>query len=167
MLPNSITALRLALVPVILWAIRQGHWRAATAWFAAAAFTDFLDGFCARRLSLASKSGQFFDPVADKVLLVAVTIACAFAGRIPLWFVVLVAARDGVLILGSIVGLLFTSYRKYEPTQLGKLSTILQIAVVVAAMALPRSFTAWLVWPSALVTLLSGLHYLWRAWRPD
>ena len=167
MLPNGITALRLAMVPVILWAIHSGHWRGATAWFAAAAFTDFLDGFCARRLSLASKSGQFLDPVADKVLLVAVTVACAFAQRIPVWFVALVAARDSILILGSVVGLLFTSYRKYEPTQLGKLSTVLQITVVVAALALPPSFTAWLVWPSALVTLASGLHYLWRAWRPS
>ncbi len=164
MLPNSITALRLALTPVIVWFLLRADWHAAAIWFAVAAFTDFLDGYSARRLGLTSKSGQFFDPVADKVLLVAVTVACAYMHRIAVWFVVIVAARDVLLLAGSVVGLLFTSYRKYQPTQLGKLSTLLQIGVVVAALALP-SVAAWLVWPSAAVTVASGAHYLWRAAR--
>lgn len=162
-LPNLITALRLALTPVVVFAILRHQWHAAAWWFALAAFTDFLDGWSARKLHLSSRSGQFFDPVADKILLMAVTLALAAAGRIPVWFVAVVVGRDVVLLLTSLAGLAFTGYRNYQPTQLGKLSTVLQIAVVTVALALPPVWAAWLAWPSAGVTLASGVHYLWRA----
>ena len=164
-LPNLITALRVVLTPVAVWAILRHDWRAATLWFALAAATDFFDGFAARQLGLGSRSGQFFDPVADKLLLMAVTLALAAAGRIPVWFVAVVVGRDAVLLLTSAAGLAFTRYRQYRPSQLGKLSTLLQIAVVTSALALPPPWAAWLVWPSAAVTLASGIHYLWRAFR--
>ena len=161
--PNLITALRVLLVPVIVLAIVHGAWHRAAIWFAIAAFTDFLDGYSARRFHLASTTGQFLDPIADKILLVAVTLACAYAHRIPVWFVIVVVARDVLLVIGALAGMLFTSYRKYQPTQLGKLSTLLQIGVVMAAFTLPQPLVDAVVWPSALVTAASGIHYLWRA----
>ena len=164
-LPNLITALRVAFTPVAVWAILRHDWHAATLWFALAAATDFFDGFAARKLHLSSRSGQFFDPVADKILLVAVTLALAVAGRIPVWFVAVVVGRDAVLLLASAAGLAFTGYRQYRPSQLGKLSTLLQIAVMTSALALPPPWAGWLAWPSAAVTLASGIHYLWRAGR--
>lgn len=162
-LPNLITALRLALTPVVVFAILRHDWRAAAAWFALAAFTDFLDGLAARKLRLSSRAGQFFDPVADKILLMAVTLALAAAGRIPVWFVAVVVGRDAVLLITSLAGLAFTRYRNYQPSRLGKLSTLLQIGVVTAALALAPPWAVWLAWPSAAVTLASGVHYLWRA----
>jgi cardiolipin synthase len=161
--PNLITTLRVLLVPVIVLAVVHNDWHGAAIWFAIAAFTDFLDGYSARRFELTSTAGQFFDPIADKILLVAATLACAYVHRIPIWFVIVVAGRDVLLIIGALAGILFTSYRKYEPTQLGKLSTLLQIGVVMAAFTLPQQFVNMVVWPSALVTASSGIHYLWRA----
>lgn len=161
-LPNLITASRLALTPVVVFAVLRHDWRAATLWFALAAFTDFLDGLAARRLQVSSRTGQFLDPVADKVLLMAVTLALAAAGHIPVWFVAVVVGRDAVLLVSSVAGLAFTRYRNYRPTQLGKLSTLLQIAVVTAALALPPGWAGWLAWPSAAVTIASGIHYLCR-----
>lgn len=162
-LPNAITTVRLILVPVIVLTIHRAEWSAAWWWFALAAFTDFLDGFAARRLGLSSKSGQFYDPVADKVLLMAVMLALAQAGTIPLWFVALVVARDVILLLSSVIGLLFTRYRNYKPSQLGKLSTVLQCLTVIAALSLHRRLGGLWLWPSSLVTFTSGAHYLWRA----
>ncbi len=161
-LPNLITALRLALTPVVVMAILRRDWRTAALWFALAASTDFLDGFAARKLAVSSRAGQFFDPVADKILLMAVTLALAASGRIPVWFVAVVVGRDALLLATSLAGLAFTRYRNYQPTQLGKLSTLLQIGVVTGALALPAGWAVWLAWPSAAVTIASGVHYLWR-----
>src|SRR5690242_12461804 len=98
-LPTFFTLLRLALVPFVLEAILFGRHFLALALFAAAAVTDILDGFAARRLHLATEAGAYLDPVADKCLLSGVFLALAAAAIVPWWFVGVIFARDLYLLV--------------------------------------------------------------------
>ncbi len=96
-LPNTLTMLRVALIPVALWLIVEGT-PAACFWaamvYAISAITDFLDGWLARRMGLISVLGKFLDPLADKLLVVSSLIAMVAMGRVPAWAVILIVARE-------------------------------------------------------------------------
>jgi len=88
-------------VPVVLSLQLDSHWVAFfLCWFAA--FTDWLDGYVARKTNTVSEWGKIMDPVADKVLVGAVVVMLLLKGLLPAWFVTLVVARDIVIILGSL-----------------------------------------------------------------
>ena len=67
----------------------------------AGALTDFLDGFVARALNQVTDLGKLLDPVADKVGIIAIAAALVLAGDIPLWYAVLVALRDALILIGG------------------------------------------------------------------
>lgn len=97
-LPNLITFFRVALIPVVLYLVADGTPRAN--WYAGfvylfAAVSDFLDGWLARRRGLESVLGKFLDPLADKLLVMAVLVFLAFMGRLPLLGVVAVILLVG------------------------------------------------------------------------
>ncbi len=169
-LPNLLTLIRLLMVPFIVEAILGGrHWL-ALALFLTAGFTDFLDGAVARRLGRVTRAGAYLDPIADKCLLSGVFLALAWAGLAPLWVVGLVIGRDIFILLGVLAVMWMTPQRKFPPSRWGKLSTLIQIATVICWMAsnvLEPAWVQWLAsaaaWPCALITVISGAHYLWRA----
>ena len=91
-LPNILTWLRIVAVPmVVVLFYAPYHWAdpAAGLLFAAAAITDSLDGYFARRMNLTSRLGAFLDPVADK--LIVATALVLIVSKDPRWFVVLMA----------------------------------------------------------------------------
>ena len=116
-LPNLLTLGRIAVIPLVLLLLGRGgprdcYW--ATWVFAAAALTDFLDGWLARRRGLVSVLGKFLDPLADKLIVMATLVWMVPMGRIPAWVVILllgreisitalrsIAASDGVVIAAS------------------------------------------------------------------
>ena len=96
-LPNLLTIARIMVIPVILWLLDKGTPREcaiAALVYAAAAITDFLDGWLARRMGIVSMLGKFLDPLADKLLVMATLIWMVPMGRIPAWAVVLLLARE-------------------------------------------------------------------------
>ena len=168
-LANLLTLIRLLLVPFVIEAILAPRPMLALALFGAAAVTDILDGAAARRLRLATTTGAYFDPIADKLLLSSVFVALAANRTVPWWLVALVLGRDVYILAAAGVFLLFTTVRKFPPSVWGKLSTFVQILTVVAWMTrnwLEISFLDTLgtamVWICAACTLWSGLHYTWR-----
>jgi len=96
-LPNLLTFLRIALIPVVLWFISIGTPKAAF-WaslvYGVTAVTDFLDGWLARRRGLVSVLGKFLDPLADKLLVMAVLVYLVGLGSVPAWAVILLVARE-------------------------------------------------------------------------
>ncbi len=168
-LANFLTLIRLLLAPFVIQAMLSGHPMLALALFGAAAVTDILDGAAARRLHLATSTGAYFDPIADKLLLSSVFVALAAIRTVPWWLVALVLGRDVYILAAAGVFLLFTNIRKFPPSVWGKLSTFVQILTVVVWMTrnwLEISFLdglgAAMVWICAACTLWSGLHYTWR-----
>ena len=96
--PNVLSALRLAGVPVFLWLVLDLH---ADGWAFAllllSGFTDWLDGFLARRLGQMSKVGEILDPVADRLYILAVVFGLAWRDIIPVWLAVILPLRDALL----------------------------------------------------------------------
>lgn len=105
-LPNMLTMLRVVAIPVVMWLLAAsdpdlaGEWsaRRATFWatllFFLASVTDFLDGWLARRMDLQSVFGKFMDPLADKLLVMAVLIELVALDRTPPWLVALLLSRE-------------------------------------------------------------------------
>ncbi|MFZ5891329.1 MAG: CDP-diacylglycerol--glycerol-3-phosphate 3-phosphatidyltransferase [Myxococcota bacterium] len=96
-LPNLLTIGRVVIIPVVLMLMDRGTpkdcaWAAIV--YAAAAITDLLDGYLARRMNVVSVLGKFLDPLADKLLVMASLVYMVPMGRIPEWAVVLLLARE-------------------------------------------------------------------------
>ena len=96
-LPNLLSLLRLALVPVFLVLIITGHSIIAFLVLAVASITDWLDGYLARRLNQVTRIGALLDPAADRLYIFATLIGLAAIGSIPLWLPVVVIGRDVLL----------------------------------------------------------------------
>jgi CDP-diacylglycerol---glycerol-3-phosphate 3-phosphatidyltransferase len=95
--PNLLTMGRVAIIPVFLWFLSRATPRdcvIAALIYAAAAITDLLDGYLARRLGVVSVLGKFLDPLADKLLVMASLIWMVPMGRIADWAVVLLLGRE-------------------------------------------------------------------------
>lgn len=134
-IPNLLTLVRIIMTPFILVELSKGQYMAGGWMFGGAAFTDVLDGGLARRFGGQSKIGQYFDPIADKILLSCIYIGLAIAGAVPVWIVVLIFARDLWILALSGVALSFTDFRDLQPSLWGKASTFFQIMAAVAVMA--------------------------------
>ena len=100
--PNVLTMIRLALVPVFVAVFRSGHHRWALAVFCAASLTDMLDGFLARKLNQISDFGKLFDPLADKLMVLTALICQGLAGVFPWEAIAIVAVKELFMMVGSV-----------------------------------------------------------------
>ncbi len=166
---NLFTFLRLALVPFVVRAILQGNHLPALVLFVIAGFTDILDGAFARGFNLASQTGAYLDPIADKCLLSGIFLALGSSGIVPWWFVAVVFGRDVYILLGVVAFIGLTKVRKFPPSIWGKACTFVQIATAVVWMTrnilnLPvlDALSSAMLWVCAAFTIWSGLHYTLR-----
>jgi cardiolipin synthase len=167
---NLFTLLRLTLVPFAVRAILTGQHERALTLVLIAGLTDVIDGTLARHFGMATSVGAYFDPIVDKCFLSAVYISLAVVSKVPRWLVIEIFTRD-VLILGACgAAMLFAGARRFPPSVWGKASTFLQILCALSIMIgnVNPGWTASLalVWPVAVLTAFSGVHYLWRGVRP-
>ncbi len=107
--PNVISFIRLCMIPLFFVLLLQGENNWATFFFGLAAATDFLDGAIARGTHTVSKLGQVLDPAVDRLLMVMGVIGVFIVGRLPLWIIVLILARDIMMLIGGSYAL-----RKYN-----------------------------------------------------
>jgi cardiolipin synthase (CMP-forming) len=164
-LPNLVTLARLVLAPFAASDILHGRYTRAIILLFIAGFTDVLDGFLARRLKTSTRTGAYFDPIADKILLGIIYISLGAAGALPWWMVAVVFGRDLLILAMAAYGLLFTSLRKFPPSVWGKISTFLQIGAALVVMGVHAGIPAPLTLALTLMiagTVVSGLHYAWR-----
>ena len=169
-LPNSLTVLRLAIVPVFAYLLLAdaGLGDAARYWatlvFALAIITDRYDGMIARRTNQVTEFGKLADPIADKALTGTALIGLSILGLLPWWVTVAILVREvGVTLLRFWVirdGVIASSRG-------GKLKTVVQ-ALAIGLYILPLTgllaTVRWWVMAAALVlTLATGLDYVYRA----
>ena len=164
---NQITILRLVFVPLFATLVLGRHYAGALSVLAAAAVSDVADGLVARRYHQVSSLGMALDPLADKALLTTAYLFLAFGGVLPWWLTILVLTRDvGILLIALLISLV-AGYRPFPPTYVGKASTAVQVATVIVALGfkanlagITRPFVIFWIYLAALITIVSGIHYL-------
>jgi CDP-diacylglycerol--glycerol-3-phosphate 3-phosphatidyltransferase len=177
-LPNQLTAGRFVLALVLFVLIKYQVWSWCLGVFAVAAFTDWLDGYLARKQNLTSPLGRNLDPLVDKVLICGAYIFLLPPGTVEgwllPWMVTVVVARE--LVITSLRSYLEMTGANFGADWLGKLKMGLQCAAL-AAIFIALGSKDWfaemehavsvardgLVYAMIAATLLSGLQYLWRA----
>jgi cardiolipin synthase (CMP-forming) len=118
--PNVITVVRLAMLPVFLWLLFAQEDRAkAAALLAFLGITDFLDGYIARHFNQVSDLGKVLDPVADRLLFFVGAGGILIDGSVPTWFAIAVLVREA-LVAGATLALAALGARRIEVTWFGK-----------------------------------------------
>ena len=151
-LPNVVSSIRILLVVPIALAVHHRQ-PVTTLWlFGAAAASDALDGFLAKRYGWQSELGGILDPLADKLMLATVFGMLALLGSVPLWLTMAVIARDAIIVLGSLAYRVLLGPVEARPSPISKLNTLCQVAfilVVVGSQLFP--------WPHAVMLALGSL----------
>lgn len=181
---NKITIVRICMIPFfIICAMQPGAVKqtAALVLFCVASFTDFLDGYVARKYNQVTDFGKFVDPLADKLLVTAALLVFIEKGLFAAWMVFIILAREFIITSLRIVAA--NKGRVLAATWTGKVKTCVQIGGVIliflaqivfsltpqGANSAPQPFWTGLVWAYApwvvtLVTLYSGWDYLRKNW---
>ena len=166
-LPNSLTVLRILLVPVFVGLLLYEHYDIALITLLIAALTDMLDGMIARITDQQTRLGEYLDPLADKLLLMSAIITLSVLHFIPLWAVIVVVSRDAILLTGTLVANLSETDINIAPTVLGKGTTFAQICYVISIMLyatgrIPDFLAQPFLVVMVVLTVGSGVHYLFR-----
>ncbi len=142
--------------------------------FVFAIATDFVDGLLARRRNLVTDIGKLLDPIADKILIGGAAVGLSILGELPWWVTVVILVREGGITVWRFVAL---RDRVIPAGMLGKIKTWVQaIALAVALIPLwPLGGAAFrpandivntvLMSAAVVLTVVSGLEYLWQAWK--
>jgi cardiolipin synthase len=161
--PNLLSFLRLALVPVFLALLVAG----ADAWallvLAVSSLTDFLDGWIARRFNQITRLGQLLDPAADRLYIFAALIGLAWRDLVPWWIVAVVVGRD-VFLLGLGVVLANYGFGPLPVHQLGKVATFClfyALPMIMLGQAFPE--LSWWSQPVGWAFGLWGAYLYWWA----
>jgi cardiolipin synthase (CMP-forming) len=166
-LPNTLTIARIILIPLFVTSVIYRRYDYALYLFAVAALTDMFDGLIARLRNQKTALGSFLDPLADKFLLVTSFILFAIYGLIPTWLTVTMISRDIIVITGWVVLYIVIDKTKVDATMLGKTAIALQfilLCYILLDLNIPLlpHVRPYLIWITAILTIASGLHYLYR-----
>jgi cardiolipin synthase len=172
-IPNTLTVLRIVLVPVIVIFLMQGQYGKALICFIIAGVTDGLDGLIARSLNQTTVVGAYLDPLADKALVISMFTTLAIIGVIPGWLAVVVISRDCIILGGILVMTLMSIDLEIKPSFVSKVNTTLQLLTIFFALLLEinvaeRQFqNAFMVfcWVTAIFTAISGADYLLKGMK--
>lgn len=174
-IPNILSLFRLGMIPLFIALALRSHHAAAFFVFVGAALTDALDGYLARRLNQTSRLGAFLDPAADKLLMVSgyivYTITSVATWTLPVWLTFTVFIRDLTLVVFAYLIYTRVHIKRFPPSLVGKISTIVQVVVLAATIAantflapLALPLLLWLHRLALVMTLYSGADYL-RRWE--
>lgn len=161
-LPNKLTLLRIALVPVYLLLLAGGLDWLALVVFVVASLTDMADGKIARKYNLITNFGKFMDPIADKMLTHTAFIMLCAMGRLNAWACIIFIGREFV-----VSGLRLCAVEQghvIAAGMSGKIKTVLQMALAIWLTVLPgvTVITNLLVLAAAALTLYSMVEYVWQ-----
>ncbi|NWF84086.1 MAG: CDP-diacylglycerol--glycerol-3-phosphate 3-phosphatidyltransferase [Bryobacteraceae bacterium] len=180
-LPNLLTLLRIFFVPLLVAVLVQEdrHWAAflglswpndlvALAIFMAAALTDLVDGYLARRWNQITTVGMLLDPIADKLLISAALISLVQVHRVPGWMAVLIIGRE--FAVSGLRSIAAGEGYTIKASELGKSKMVTQV-IAVALILLSGQFPLLLapaeaaLWGTMLFALVSAADYFLKFWR--
>lgn len=167
-LPNMLSLFRVILVPVILvfltlrgqlgyvMGLNVGDCIAAVV-FIIASITDAVDGYIARKRNIITNLGKFIDPLADKILVIAVLTALVELHRFPAWMVVVIISREfivsGLRMVAASEGVVIAASKG------GKPKTVTQIiGIILLLFNIPGAMAV--MWLAVILTVWSGIEYI-------
>jgi cardiolipin synthase (CMP-forming) len=177
-IPNILSLLRIVLIPLLIYLLFLKLWMYALILFAAASFTDLLDGWSARKLNQESEFGIFIDPLADKFLVVSVLAALMvldpYLEIFDFWMIVVIVGRDVLITF-----MRYLAIRRGEvlhTSSFGKVKTAFQMVSIVIILMIyfvrkkgiyitHQSIPYWIMFGVTVLTALSGIRYLFTNWR--
>ena len=169
--PNKLTLLRVIMIPLFiffyLYDIVPGSGLIATALFVLAFFTDWLDGYLARKTNQVTNFGKIMDPLADKVLVAAAMVCMTADGMVNPWITIAILAREftvsGIRIAAAAEGNVVAA------SIWGKLKTVWQFIAITVALMLKaigllklQMVVDILMWINLALTVLSGIDYIMK-----
>jgi CDP-diacylglycerol---glycerol-3-phosphate 3-phosphatidyltransferase len=172
-LPNTISIIRIGVIPVLFCLLLSPGPQMSLViaiLFIAAALTDLLDGYIARRYGIVTTMGKFLDPIADKLIVNTAMIVMIPIGRIPAWIVAVIIIRDfavdGIRNIASSEGMII------QASRLGKRKTLCQIFAVSALMihypfigADAHEVGMIILYIALILTVTSGFDYFRKFYR--
>jgi len=179
-IPNILTLMRIAAIPLMVLLLLSGE-REPSFWaavlFSAASFTDWLDGYLARRMGIVTVFGKFLDPIADKLIVMAALIMIIPLGRVPAWIVLVILGRE--MIITGLRGIASSEGIVIEASDLGKFKTIFQLVAIIALLlhydyhwffssshplllANMHNVGMFYLWIAFVITVWSGVDYLFK-----
>jgi CDP-diacylglycerol---glycerol-3-phosphate 3-phosphatidyltransferase len=186
-LPNSITLIRICSIPVLIWILSSARFTSAngekellaSAVFIAAAMTDGIDGYLARKRGQITTMGILLDPLADKLLIAAAFVALVQLNPalVPAWVAIVVIGRE--FLVSGLRSIAASEGFTIEASDLGKFKMVVQIVAVVAVILdhswkewpiygtyfFPVHWIAWLaIWFMVCVSLVSAIDYFVAFW---
>ena len=162
---NQLTLLRVVMIPVFIWLLLAGYMIPALVVFAVASFTDFLDGFLARKLHLITNFGKFMDPLADKLLVTSALVCFVSLGSLNPWVVIIILSREFLVTIFRAVaaaeGIVIAA------SWWGKIKTNVQMAMIIVLLLGNWPFNAVgfpmdviLIYAATALTIISGVDYI-------
>jgi CDP-diacylglycerol---glycerol-3-phosphate 3-phosphatidyltransferase len=186
-LPNSITLIRICSIPLLIWILSSNYFTSdhgakellASAVFIAAAMTDGIDGYLARKRGQITTMGILLDPMADKLLIAAafVTLVQFNPALVPAWIAVIIIGRE--FLVSGLRSIAASGGFTIEASELGKFKMVVQIVSVVAVILdhrwkewpvhgnyfFPVHWIAYLaIWFVVVVSLVSAIDYFVAFW---
>ena len=169
-LPNKLTVLRVIMVPFfvafMLYPLAGPASKyIALALFCVASFTDFLDGYLARKHNLVTNFGKFMDPLADKLLVCSALICLSSTGQLATWIVLVIIAREfiisGFRLVASDNGIVIAA------SYWGKFKTVSHMAMIILLILDLQNpvfgvITTVVVWVGVALTIISLVDYVWK-----
>ncbi len=168
-LPNKLTILRALLVPVFVFfmlfpAENDLLFRLiAEVIFCLASFTDFLDGYIARKRKLVTNFGKFMDPLADKLLVCAALICMIPLSYLPAWYVIILISREFIISGFRLIAV--EQNLVIAASYFGKLKTVSQMLMIILLILQVPALslvTEILVYLSLALTIISLMDYLYK-----
>jgi len=176
--PNLLTFFRIALIPllvILLLSPSRTSCFFATAIFAIASITDWLDGYIARRMGIVTLFGKFLDPIADKLIVAAALVMILPYDRAPAWMVLIILSRE--IIITGLRSIASTEGIVIPASNLGKFKTIFQIVAILALLlhydyywffgiqnpylhVNMHNIGMFYLWIATILTIWSGVDYL-------
>ena len=167
-LPNKLTILRVILIPFFVFFMLAPYFEGygnfiAVAIFIIASFTDFLDGYLARRDNIVTNFGKFMDPLADKLLVCSALICLVETGQLPAWVVVIIISREfiisGFRLIASDNGVVIAA------SYWGKFKTVFQMLMVIVLILninhiVFQVLGTVLMWIAVVLTVVSLVDYV-------
>lgn len=165
-IPNMLTVLRLALIPVFISYFTSGALHAALAVYLIAGITDVLDGYIARRFNMKTRLGSILDPLADKLMLIAALGCLVYSRLVPAWVLYVVLIKEGIMIIGGTIMYFSKVKRVIASNFFGKIATLIfYIAVATSLLEAKPVFRDATMLGAVVMTIIAFGNYLILYWK--